>query len=198
MKYDLTQLKTLAEAGDKAALDAYLLTGIERADVETVAKTNADVKSYFDSQKDQHFTTALETWKSNHLTGLIDDAVRKANPEQTEEQKRIAALEKQLEDQATATQREKLTNLAMKEAGAKGLPTELIGFFLGEDEDRTKANLGTLESVYNTAIQAAVESKFKENGRDVKGGAARDSSIGASFAKNANEQAKPVETTLWD
>lgn len=198
MRVDLEQLKTLVENGDKTALESYILSGIEKSDVETVSKTNDEVKRYFDSEKDKHFSTALETWKSNNLEPLIETEVRKRNPEQTEEQKRIASLEKALEDQKKEAQREKLTNLAMKEASGKGLPTDLIGFFLADDEDGTKANLGKLEEVYNAAVQAAVESKFKEGGRDPKGGTPADTSVGATFAKSANDQAKPVETTLWD
>lgn len=34
-------------------------------------------KKWFDSVKDKHFNKALETWKSNNLTKLIDDEVKK-------------------------------------------------------------------------------------------------------------------------
>lgn len=198
MRFEIEQLKTLAENGDKAALETYLLSGIEKSDVETVSKTNAEVKSYFDSEKDKHHSTALETWKTNNLDALVQTEVRKLNPEQTEEQKRIASLEKALDDQKKEAQREKLTNLAVKEASRKGLPTDLIGFFLAEDEDGTKANLGKFEETFNQAVQSAVEVKFKEGGRNPKGGAPSDTSVGATFAKSANDQGKPVETTLWD
>lgn len=198
MRIDMEQLKPLVEKGDKAALETYILSGIEKSDVETVSKTNAEVKSYFDSEKDKHHSTALDTWKTNNLDALVQTEVRKLNPEQTEEQKRIASLEKALEDQKKEAQREKLTNLAVKEASGKGLPTDLIGFFLAEDEDGTKANLGKFEETFNQAVQSAVESKFKAGGREFKGGSADTDSVGTSFAKSANNQSKPVETTLWD
>lgn len=198
MRVDIEQLKTLVENGDKTALESYILSGIEKSDVETVSKTNDEVKRYFDSEKDKHFSTALETWKTNNLNPLIETEVRKRNPEQTEEQKRIASLEQALEDQKKEAQREKLTNLAMKEAGGKGLPTDLIGFFLADDEEGTKANLGKFEETFNQAVQAAVETKFKEHGRNPKTGTGANDSVGATFAESANNQSKPVETTLWD
>ncbi|WP_275425607.1 hypothetical protein [Planococcus versutus] len=42
MKIDIEQLKTLVENGDKTALDTYILSGIEKSDVETVSKTNLE------------------------------------------------------------------------------------------------------------------------------------------------------------
>ena len=64
MKIEIEQLKTLAENGDKAALESYILSSIEKSDVETVTATNAEVKSYFDSEKDKHTTAALNTWNA--------------------------------------------------------------------------------------------------------------------------------------
>ncbi|WP_416144912.1 DUF4355 domain-containing protein [Planococcus koreensis] len=198
MKYDLMQLKTLAEAGDKAALDAYLLTGIERVDVETVAKTNADVKSYFDSEKDTHANKHLETWKTNQLPGIIDAKVREANPTKSPAEIALEDLQKKFDDSEKARTRETLKNKALSVAAEKKLPTAILDFFIADDEDSTNANLGKLEEVYAKAVQDAVEIKFKEGGRDPKTGTASDTSIGANFAKSANDQAKPVETTLWD
>ena len=64
MKYELEQLKSLVEKGDKAELEAYILKGLEKSDLPSVLTTNTEVKSYFDSEKDKHHRTALETWKS--------------------------------------------------------------------------------------------------------------------------------------
>ncbi|KMN54707.1 MULTISPECIES: DUF4355 domain-containing protein [Bacillus] len=119
---------------------------------------------------DSHFTKGLDTWKANNLDALIDAKVKELYPEETEEQKRIRKLEKELEDQKTAAQREKLLNKAVSYASEKQLPADVVEFFIGEDEESTMKNLGAFEEKYNAALQKAIESKFQENGRDVQSG----------------------------
>ncbi|MCY8918052.1 DUF4355 domain-containing protein [Bacillus atrophaeus] len=121
---------------------------------------------------DSYFTKGLETWKSNHLDGLVDSKVKELYPEETEEQKRIRKLEKELEDQKKASQHEKLLNSAISYASGKSLPAdaELMQFFIGEDEESTMKNLGAFEEKYTAALQAAIDGKFKENGRDIDSG----------------------------
>lgn len=119
---------------------------------------------------DSHFTKGLETWKANNLDALVDAKVKELYPEETEEQKRIRKLEKELEDQKTAAQREKLLNKAVSYASEKQLPADVVEFFIGEDEEATMKNLGAFEEKYNAALQKAIESKFQENGRDVQSG----------------------------
>ncbi|WP_044445068.1 DUF4355 domain-containing protein [Bacillus spizizenii] len=119
---------------------------------------------------DSHFTKGLETWKANNLEALVDAKVKELYPEETEEQKRIRKLEKELEDQRTAAQREKLLNKAVSYASEKQLPADVVEFFIGEDEESTMKNLGAFEEKYNAALQKAIETKFQENGRDVQSG----------------------------
>lgn len=119
---------------------------------------------------DSHFTKGLDTWKANNLDALVDAKVKELYPEETEEQKRIRKLEKELEDQKTAAQREKLLNKAVSYASEKQLPADVAEFFIGEDEESTMKNLGAFEEKYNAALQKAIESKFQENGRDVQSG----------------------------
>ncbi|MCY7971042.1 DUF4355 domain-containing protein [Bacillus spizizenii] len=119
---------------------------------------------------DSHFTKGLETWKANNLDALVDVKVKELYPEETEEQKRIRKLEKELEDQKIAAQREKLLNKAVSYASEKQLPADVVEFFIGEDEESTMKNLGAFEEKYNAALQKAIETKFQENGRDVQSG----------------------------
>ena len=111
-----------------------------------------------------------DTWKANNLDALVDAKVKELYPEETEEQKRIRKLEKELEDQKTAAQREKLLNKAVSYASEKQLPADVVEFFIGEDEESTMKNLGAFEEKYNAALQKAIESKFQENGSDVQSG----------------------------
>jgi hypothetical protein len=116
---------------------------------------------------DSNFTKGLNTWKEKNLDKLIDEEVKKRNPDETPEQKELAKLRKEIEDERKARNRETLVNKALKVAKEKNLPDGIVDFFIGDDEETTLSNLSKLEEDYSKAVQSAVESKFKEYGRDI-------------------------------
>lgn len=179
MKITLEQLRTLVEGGDQAALESYIKSGLEKSDMPSVLDTNKEIKSYFDAEKDTHHNKALETWKSNHLQGLIDEELKKANPELTDEQKRIAALEKEIAETKSAAIRDKLTAEYTKLATNDKIPVGLLDLVIGADEESTKANYSKLAETYNKALQVAVEEKFKAGGRNPGAGSGGKDDEGA-------------------
>lgn len=164
MKYDLEQLKALVESGDTTTLDAYLYKAIEKEDVALVQKVNADVRSVLDSEKDTHHAKALDTWKANHLETLVDEEVKKRNPEQTPEQIELAKLRKEIEDERNARGRETLKNTALALASEKKLPTDLLDFFIADNEENTTANLTKFEEMLTKVKQEVTDGLYKENG----------------------------------
>ena len=167
---DLQEVKTYLETNSQDAVVVEYLSELKKPTAEVV-------NSYLDSQEgvkllqprlDSHFSKGLQTWKDNNLTKLIDEEVAKRNPGETPEQKEIRELKAQLEQDKAERLKEKLTNVAMKKADELGLPLDLVQHFIGADEDSTNSNLENFNSAFQTAIQTQVNSKFKQNGRDVK------------------------------
>ena len=114
---------------------------------------------------DKYHNKGLETWKKNHLESIIEDEVVKRNPGETEEQKRIRKLEEKL---AQAEQRERQSRLkayASTLATQKGLPVDLVGFFVGEDETATETNLDALHNIMEDQIETRVKARFRDTGR---------------------------------
>ncbi|AIW30994.1 DUF4355 domain-containing protein [Bacillus sp. 916] len=165
--------KFLEENKENEEVQSYLneLSAVSADKVNGFLDTE-EGKRLIQPRLDSHFTKGLDTWKANNLDALVDTKVKELYPEETEEQKRIRKLEKELKDQKTAAQREKLLNKAVSYASEKQLPADVdvVGFFVGEDEESTMKNLGAFEEKYNVALQKAIESKFQENGRDVQSG----------------------------
>ncbi|MGK5511780.1 DUF4355 domain-containing protein [Brevibacillus formosus] len=126
---------------------------------------DAEAKKWFQSQKDAHFTKGLETWQKNNMSKLIDEEIAKRYPPETEEQMQLRELKQQFEQEKQARVRQELKNKALAIATEKSLPTGLVDFFVGADEDTTLSNLGTFEQAFNAAVQASVEAKFKQGGR---------------------------------
>ncbi|MED3439263.1 DUF4355 domain-containing protein [Bacillus subtilis] len=182
--------KFLDENKDNEEVKSYLneLSAVSADKVKGFLETD-EGKRLIQPRLDSHFTKGLDTWKANNLDALVDAKVKELYPEETEEQKRIRKLEKELKDQKTAAQREKLLNKAVSYASEKQLPTDVVEFFIGEDEESTMKNLGAFEEKYNAALQKAIESKFQENGSNFEKGdpspASGSVDIGA-LAKSVN------------
>lgn len=187
MKIDFEQLKTLVESGDKTTLEAHIYKALEKEDVALVQAVNADVKSVFDAEKDKHHSKALETWKTNNLDTLVDAEVAKRNPSKSPAEIALETLQKKFDDSEKARARETLMNKAIKQANEKGLPVDLLDYFVSDDEVITTANLAKLEEVYAKSVQASVEGKFKENGREVPPGGSGSTNTIKSITEMAAE-----------
>lgn len=138
---------------------------ITREFIEQLAKDEVFQK-WLQSEKDRHFSKGLETWKENNLPSLVEEEIKKRYPEETEEQRQLRELKAQLEKLQQERQREAIRNQAYKRANEKGLPLELLDFFVADDAEKTQANLEILEKVWNEAVQAQVNQTFKQNGRE--------------------------------
>lgn len=192
----------------KAWLEANKTNSDVAAYLKELSAVSPDkVKAFLDTDEgkrliqprlDSHFTKGLETWKQNNLETLIDEEVKKRNPEKSPEQLEIEKLKKQIEEAEAARKREALMNKALKLADEKQLPKDVIDFFIGEDEEKTSANLTKLEEAYKKAVQAAVDEKFKAAGRQLPGSGDGDDSAGAQFAKAANQQTEAPKNSIWD
>ena len=162
----------------------YLEENKDNSDVQSALKgfttvSADDVRSFLDTDEgkqliqptlDRYHSKSLETWKANNLDSIIEEEVTNRTPQETEEQKRIRKLEEELQNRDKDAKRKDLQNKAFKLAQDKGVPTDLVDYFIGEDEESTSANLDSLKEHFDTTVKAQVESRFKESGRDVQQG----------------------------
>lgn len=119
-----------------------------------------DGKALIAPRLDSHFSKSLETWKSNNLQKEVDRLFAEQHPDVSPEQKRIAELEKKIAESEAKALHSDLINYATKIANDKNLPVELVENFVGADKDSTKANLETLESAFNAAVERVVTDKL--------------------------------------
>jgi|LSQX01.3.fsa_nt_gb hypothetical protein len=193
----LAQIKQMIEANkDNQDVQNYL-KGLNPLTPEGVTAflDTAEGKKILQPKLDQHFTKGLETWKEKTFPTLMEEEIKKKFPAETEEQKRMRKLEDELAKEREARIRSELANKATTLATEKELPVELVPYFVGQDEETTLANIGNLETVYQKHLQAAVEAKFKENGRTPNkggggGGGDKGGEFGAELGKKQQEGAK--------
>lgn len=161
---ELKDIKAFLETNkENEEVKAYLseLSKVTAEGVEQFVGTE-EGKKWLQPKLDKNFTKGLETWKTGNLQKLIDDAVAKANPSETPEQKQIRELTDRLNQKEAAEKKQTLLNKGILHADAKKLPKDLVEFLLGEDEKSTLANIDKLETIFNPYITSQVESRLKD------------------------------------
>ncbi len=130
--------------------------------VKLFLNENYDAKRWIDSEKDRHYQKAFETWKNNNYSKEIDKEIKKRFPEKDEKDIELERMKAEFEKMKAESTREKLRNKAIKVASEKQLPSDLVDYFVGEDEESTTKNLETLNTIFSNHIKKAVEDKLKD------------------------------------
>lgn len=138
------------------------ISGLLTADRVNKYLASDEGKKYVDPIADQRYTKGLETWKKNNLDALVNAKVKELYPDVDPKDASIAALKAEIEQIKAESARKDLTNKAFMIANEKGLPVDLVDYFVGKDEETTTANMGKLESAFTSALSAAVKDKLKD------------------------------------
>jgi len=120
-------------------------------------------KKFISRINDKFFSKALETWKQNNLEKEIEKEIKKRFPEKSEKDIELEKVKTELEKLKAEAIRKELTNKALKIATEKKLPTDLIEYFIADDEENTIKNLEKFEKIYNKHLQEAIQEKIKDN-----------------------------------
>ncbi|MEC1726927.1 DUF4355 domain-containing protein [Schinkia azotoformans] len=169
---NLEEIKAFFESNkDNEDVKNYLqgLSKVTSDGVTTFLETD-EGKKLLQPKLDSYFTKGLDTWKNNNLQKLIDEEVSKKLPSETPEQKQLKELQQKLVQMEQEKTRETLKNKALSIASEKKLPTSLIDFLIGQDEETTTSNLTKLEEVWNSQLQTMVDEKLKASGTTPKDG----------------------------
>ncbi|AZV58836.1 DUF4355 domain-containing protein [Clostridium sp. AWRP] len=137
--------------------------------VKKFLEENDEGKTYLQSVADKRVTDGIETFKKNNLQNLVDEEYKKQHPEADPKDTEIAKLKKQFEDMQKENLKKDLTNKALKTMTEKKLPTDLVNFIVGADEDTTNKNLETLEKVFSTHDEA-IKTEILKDGTYKPGG----------------------------
>lgn len=141
-------------------IQTYLETNKEQDDVKTYLQglksvTVEDVNNYVSTDdgmkwlskhNDSFFNKGLETWKQNNLKTIIDEAISKANPKETPEQKQIRELTERLNKKEADEKRQTLLNKSYVLAVEKKLPKDILEHFLGDDEQTTISRISIFKT----------------------------------------------------
>jgi len=166
MTFDELKQFLESEAGKASEVTTYLqgLNPLTVSKMQEYIEKAPEAKSWLDSVKDKHLQKGLETWKTNNLESLIDAEVKKKFPQKDEKEIELDKLRAEIDQMKQEKLKESMTNKAMKMASEKNLPIELVGFFIGRDEQETTDNLKVMEDIYNSSVQKTLELRLKGEG----------------------------------
>lgn len=120
-----------------------------------------DGKKFIQPTLDKYHNKGLESWKQGEeFKSLVDAKIKELYPDADPKDTEIAKLKADFEALKAESLRKDLTNKALTIATEKGLPVDLINFFVGENEETTTKNLETLETAFSAAVEKVVSEKL--------------------------------------
>lgn len=186
---NFNEIKEYFETNKESEDVKSFVTGLSTLNLDKVKEfvgKDKDAKSWFDSEKDTHYTKAFETWKTNNLQKIVDDEVAKAKGENlTDDQKRILELERKIAEKDKTELKEKIGRKAMDYIVQQKLPitSETLDLFVGEDEKSTLDMIKKFEKDYKSSVEEILKAKASGSYQPVKNNSGETISIGEAFAK---------------
>jgi hypothetical protein len=130
--------------------------------VKSLVGEDKDLKSWFDSEKDKHLSKGIDTFKSNNVPKLVDEEVKKRFPDADPKDVEMKKLQAQLDKMQADSTRKDLTNKTLKAFQEKKLPSELVDFLIGADEEVTSKNVEMLAKLF-AAHDEAIKTEFAKS-----------------------------------
>ena len=138
---NIAEIQAYIEANkDKPEVSSYI-GGFITSDRVNQFLEGEDGKKILQPRLDTYHSKGLESWKTNNLNKLVDEEVNKRFPKADPRDIALAKITSDFEAMKNEASRKDLTNKALKTAQEKKLPTDLIDYFVGNDEETTNKNL---------------------------------------------------------
>jgi restriction endonuclease Mrr len=135
-----------------------------RTFIESKEKDDENIQKFLSSKADSRVSQAIETFKKGKMEEEFKKRLEAMGQEETEEQKTIRELKEQLEQRDRENLRTNLTIKAKDFANSNGLPSDLVNYFLGNDENETMENLKNFKNTFSNALQKSVNEVIKSTG----------------------------------
>lgn len=160
-----------------------------------------DFKTFLEGEGGKDFEKRLKKWKEENLEKELEPFIQEKYPNLITDptQKKILELEKKLADEQKANARKDLITEAIKYANEKKIPSNLVENFLGEDLEKTKANLDSFIETINPWVSEQVDERLGASSW-VPGGtgsAGASKSLGEQLAEELNNSGKAEGPNPW-
>lgn len=162
---DINEVKQWIKDNQNQPEVASYITGLVTSDRVQVFLETEEGKRFMQPKMDQYFTKGLETWKTNNLEKLVNDRITEQNPGETEQDKRIKALELSLATAEKARTKQETRAKAILKLTEKKYPLGLVDLISADNDTELNGKLETLNSNLEQYAKELIEGKYKEQGR---------------------------------
>lgn len=123
--------------------------------------SNKDIQGIFDKK----VTGALENFKKNGMQKLIDAEVikRTGGKEETPQDKLIRELQERLDKADREKAKAEMVAKFKDTLTEKKIPTKMVDFLLGQDEETTNANITLFEDSMKSYIESGIQERLGES-----------------------------------
>lgn len=160
-----------------------------------------EFKDFINGEGGKDFEKRLKEWKKNNLEKELEPFIQEKYPNLITDptQKKILELEKKLADEQKANARKDLITEAIKYANEKKIPSNLVENFLGEDLEKTKANLDSFIETINPWVSEQVDERLGASSwiPGGNGSAGASKSLGEQLAEELNNSGKAEGPNPW-
>lgn len=161
-------LELVKDIDDSADIDEVVSKSYLNLDNFKKLLDEADFKSFMDSEKDKHSSkaiqTALENFKAKDMQKLIDaEVLKRTGQNETPEQKEIRELKEQFANLEKQKLHAEMVSKYKDVLTQKQIPTALIDFMLGDNDEVTTANIDLFENSMKQYIDNKVQERIKGN-----------------------------------
>ena len=127
-------------------------------------------KKILQPKLDTYHSKSLESWKTNNITKLVDEEVKKRFPDADPRDTAMNTLKAELAQMKADGQHKELTIKTSRMMQEKKLPMELLDILIGADETITTSNLTALETVFKAHVETLVAERLKGGYQPPTGG----------------------------
>ena len=160
-----------------------------------------EFKDFINGEGGKDFEKRLKEWKKNNLEKELEPFIQEKYPDLITDptQKKILELEKKLADEQKANARKDLITEAIKYANEKKIPSNLVENFLGEDLEKTKANLDSFIETINPWVSEQVDERLGASSwiPGGNGNSGTSKSLGEQLAEELNNSGKAEGPNPW-
>lgn len=120
--------------------------------------SNKEIQSLVDGK----VTQGIDSFKKKGMQKLIEaEVLKRTGNNETEEQKAIRELKEKLENMEKEKTKAQMISKYKDTLTEKKIPTKLIDFVLGEDDETTNANITLFENSMKEFIETSVQDRLK-------------------------------------
>lgn len=122
-----------------------------------VVATENDLKSLIDSERDK----GIEGFKKGGMQKIIEaEILKRTNKEETPVEKELREMKAEFESMKKEKARAEMVAKFKDTLADKKIPSKLIDFVLGEDEETTNANISLFEDSMKSYIDSQVSERL--------------------------------------